>query len=218
MKTHIATLALIALLGCITTAPAADPASGEWTRLLEGNARFAAGKPQYPNQDAARRAATATGQKPFAVIVGCADSRTPPELLFDQGLGDLFVVRVAGNVIDAPALGSVEFAVANLGARLIVVLGHEKCGAVSAAVAALKGAPAPPGHIGSLVEAIKPAAAQARAAAGDPMENAVNANARRVVEQLKTTSSVLRPFLDRGELRVIGARYELASGKVEQIP
>ena len=203
----------------LSTASAAEPApSKEWQRLMEGNARFVAGKTEHPRQNAARRTETAAGQKPFAIVVGCADSRTSPELLFDQGIGDLFVVRLAGNVVDDAALGSVEFAVAQLGARLIVVLGHEKCGAVSAAVDAVKGAPAAPGHIGSIVEAIKPAAASVSGEAGDPVENAMKANIRKVAERLQKASPVLAPYVKSGELRVIGARYDLEDGKVQQVP
>lgn len=161
---------------------------------------------------------TASGQRPFAIVVGCADSRTAPEILFDQGLGDLFVVRLAGNIVDDAALGSIEFAVAKLGARLIIVLGHEKCGAVSAAVDSVKGAAAPPGHIGKVVDAIKPAAASVHGQAGDEVENALKANVRNVVDRLKNSSPVLAPYLKGGELTVVGARYDLDDGKVELVP
>lgn len=217
MKTTIAlafTITLAHVAACL-----AEPApSKDWQRLLDGNTRFLSGKAEHPHQNQARIAETANGQKPFAIVVGCADSRTSPELLFDQGLGDLFVVRLAGNIVDDAALGSVEFAVAKLGARLIVVLGHEKCGAVSAAVDAVKGAAAPPGHIGAVVDAIKPAAASVHGHEGDEVDNAVKANVGHVVERLKQVSPVLKPYLDRGELTVVGARYDLDQGKVEQIP
>lgn len=217
MKTTIA-LAVTFTFAQIAASLGQPAPAKEWQQLLDGNARFISGKAQHPHQDAVRIAETANGQKPFAIVVGCADSRTAPELLFDQGLGDLFVVRLAGNIVDAAALGSIEFAVAKLGARLIVVLGHEKCGAVSAAVDAVKGAAAPPGHIGAIVDAIRPAAASVHGHEGDEVDNAVKANVQHVVERLKKASPVLTPYLQSGELTVVGARYDLDQGKVEQIP
>lgn len=216
MKTNL-TLAITTLIALTATSPAEPAPNTDWQRLIAGNARFIAGTSQHPNQDAARRLETAEGQKPFAIVVGCADSRTSPELLFDQGIGDLFVVRLAGNIVDDAALGSVEFAVAKLGARLIVVLGHEKCGAVAAAVDAVKGGPAAPGSIGTIVDAIKPAAASVQAKEGDAVDNAMKANVRSVVERLKKASPVLAPYLQSGELKVVGARYDLDEGKVEQV-
>ena len=201
---------------CLAEAPAPLPA--QWQRLLDGNARFVSDQPRHPHQDSKRRSEVASGQKPFAVVIGCADSRTAPEILFDEGLGDLFVIRLAGNIVDDAALGSDEFAVAKFGARFIVVLGHEKCGAVSAAVDAVKGAAAPPGHIGAIVDAIKPAAASVHGKDGDEVDNAVRANVQAVVERLKTASPVLTPLFKSGELSVIGARYDLDDGKVQQVP
>ena len=201
---------------CLAETPAPLPAP--WQRLLEGNARFVSDQSKHPHQDGKRRTELATGQKPFAVIIGCADSRTAPEIIFDEGLGDLFVIRVAGNIVDDAVLGSVEFAVAKLGARLIVVLGHEKCGAVSAAVDAVKGASAPPGHIGAIVDPIKPAAASVHGKDGDEVDNAVRARVHAIVERLKTASPVLSPLLQSGELSLVGARYDLDDGKVQQVP
>lgn len=195
-----------------------SPQSKSWQRLLDGNARFVSDMPKHPRQDGKRRTEVAAGQKPFAVIIGCADSRTPPELLFDEGLGELFVVRLAGNIVDDAALGSVEFAVAKLGARLIVVLGHEKCGAVAAAVDAVKGAAAPPGSIGAIVDAIKPAAANVHGQPGDEVDNAVRANVLSIVERLKKASPILSPLVQNGELTLVGARYDLDDGKVQQLP
>lgn len=217
MKT-IATLAVTAVIALTATSHAEPATPTAMQRLMEGNARFVSGKSQHPNQTAARRDETAKGQKPFAIIVGCADSRTSPELLFDQGIGDLFVVRLAGNIVDDAALGSIEFAVAKLGARHIVVLGHEKCGAVAAAVESTKGADAPPGRIGAIVDAIKPAAMSVEGQEGDEVENAMKANVQRVVERLKKDSEVLAPYFKSGELTVAGARYDLEDGKVEQLP
>jgi carbonic anhydrase len=193
------------------------PPSAAWTRLREGNSRFVSGQLQHPHQDAQRRLETAAGQKPFAVIIGCADSRASPEILFDQGLGDLFVVRLAGNVVDDAALGSVEFAVANLGARLIVVLGHEKCGAVQATLGVMAGSAPPPGHIARIVEAIQPAALAAKAQPGDPLENAITENIRSVAARLRESSPVLAPYLASGALQIVGARYDLEAGKVQPV-
>jgi len=212
-----AIIALLTLAGSAFTG--AEPAdTTTWQRLLDGNARFVSGQSTHPHQDGARRAELAAGQKPFAVIIGCADSRTSPEILFDQGLGDLFVIRLAGNIVDDAALGSVEFAVAALGAKLIVVLGHEKCGAVKATVGVVNGDPAPANHIASIVEAIKPAVQAAKGRAGDAVENAVRENVHEVVEKLKAAAPVLEPLVKSGELKVVGARYDLDDGKVEIVP
>ena len=208
-------LAALSLAASAFAEPAAPP---DWQRLLDGNARFASGQLQHPRQDVEQRAAVAAGQKPFAIVIGCADSRTAPEILFDQGLGDLFVVRLAGNIVDDAALGSIEYAVENLGAKLIVVLGHEKCGAVTAALKALKDSAAPHGHIGVIVEAIKPAADSVKAQAGDPVDNAVRANVHSVVEHLKSSSPVLAPLVQSGALNIVGARYDLDDGKVQPVP
>lgn len=151
--------------------------------------------------------------------MGCADSRTSPELVFDQGIGDLFVVRLAGNIVDTSALGSIEYAVAKLGARLIVVLGHEKCGAVEAALHAVKSPGASKGskNIDAIVKAIKPAASSVIGKPGDETDNAVRANVQRIVTRLKTASPLLSPLFKSGELSVVGARYDLDEGKVEQV-
>ena len=212
-----AIIALLALAGsALTNAEPADTAA--WQKLLDGNGRFVSGQSKHQHQDVKRRAELAAGQKPFAVVIGCADSRTSPEILFDQGLGDLFVVRLAGNIVDDAALGSVEFAVAALGAKLIVVLGHEKCGAVKATVGVVNGDPAPANHIASIVEAIKPAAQASKGREGDAVENAVLENVREVVKKLKVSKPVLEPLVKSGELKVIGARYDLDDGKVEIVP
>jgi carbonic anhydrase len=185
------------------------------TQLAEGNARYVAGQPSHPHQDGARRTEVAAGQKPFAVVVGCSDSRTAPEILFDQGLGDLFVTRLAGNVVDDAALGSIEFAVAKLGARMVVVLGHEKCGAVTAAVDAETKGTVLPAHLGAFVDAIKPAAESVKDLPGDPVDNADCANVKWIVGKLKTSNPVLAPLVQSGELQIVGARYDLDDGKVE---
>jgi len=203
-RIFVATSAWVLLLG---SAPA-KAVPDALTALVEGNKRFTTGQVTHPNQSAARRHDVAAAQKPFAIIVGCADSRVPPELVFDQGLGEVFVVRAAGEVIDDVGLGSIEFAVAKLGARLIVVLGHERCGAVEAA---LKGG-AVPGHIGVVVDAIKPAISSASSAPGDPLDNAIRDNVRAVVARLRSSEPVLAPMVRDGSLRVVGAVYDLDTG------
>ncbi|MFN0058361.1 MAG: carbonic anhydrase [Planctomycetota bacterium] len=183
-------------------------------KLVEGNQRFVAGHAQRPNQDAARRAETAEKQHPFAAIVCCADSRVAPELVFDQGIGDLFVVRVAGNVLDDHLLGSLEYAVEHLHVGLIVVVGHERCGAVAATLA---GGHAP-GHIESLVAAIGPAVAGTAGEASEKLDAAVRANVAHVVEQLIATEPILSEHIAHHKLRVVGARYDLDTGAVELLP
>ncbi|MBW4494606.1 MAG: carbonic anhydrase [Oscillatoria princeps RMCB-10] len=182
-------------------------------KLMDGNKRFVEEKRTYPDQNRVRLAEVAQGQHPFAIVLGCADSRVPAEILFDQGIGDIFDIRVAGNITDDVVLGSIEYAAEHLGVPLIVVLGHEGCGAVKAA---LEGKPVP-GHIGSLLAAINPALAKAKGQAGDPLDNAVKANVKLVVEQLKSSQPILTELLKEGRLKIVGARYDLDSGKVETI-
>jgi|SoiMethySBSTD1v2_1073268.scaffolds.fasta_scaffold570373_2 carbonic anhydrase len=188
-------------------------------RLKLGNARFQAGSSAHFNQDRDRRLDLARGQHPFALVVGCADSRVPPEILFDQGLGDLFVVRVAGEVLDDLALASVEYAVEHLDVRTIVVLGHERCGAVQAT---LEGGELP-GHMKYLARAIAPhveeAKAQLRGKTGaipaEIFDQAVLQNVRGVVAGLEECGPILSALQHTGELRIVGARYDLDTGAVE---
>jgi len=179
-------------------------------KLVEGNKRYTSSKMIHPDQTAARRTAVANEQHPFAVVLSCSDSRVPPEVIFDQGIGDLFVIRVAGNILDNTALGSIEYAVEHLNVKLIVVLGHERCGAVSAAV---KGGEAL-GHIRFLVEAIQPAVEKAKQLPGDVIQNAVRVNVQNVVAQLKTSGSVIEEFVHEKKMEIIGARYDLDDGTV----
>ncbi|HMA34798.1 MAG TPA: carbonic anhydrase [Chloroflexia bacterium] len=184
-------------------------------RLLAGNHRYSSPNYVRPAETAERRLAVAAGQQPFACILGCSDSRVPLELVFDQGLGDLFVIRVAGNVAnDDAVLGSIEFAVQELGIPLVLVLGHERCGAVQATLAAvLQGTPVA-GHIGSLVADITPAVLQSRHQRGDHLDNAVRANVALVVGQLKAAAPILAPRVQADQLQIVGARYDLESGRV----
>jgi carbonic anhydrase len=169
---------------------------------------------EVPSRTAKRRKEVAKGQHPFAVVVGCSDSRVPPEIVFNQGYGDLFVIRTAGNVVDDVAMGSIEYAIEHLGVNLIMVLGHERCGAVDAA---LQGGEAH-GHIGALVGPIKPAIEKSKGQPGDPLDNAVRANIQRVVAQLKAAGPILSEKAKKGELKIVGARYDLETGDVDIVP
>ena len=179
-------------------------------KLLKGNKRFVALRAQHPNQGIKRRKEVIKGQKPFAVIVSCSDSRVPPEIIFDQGIGDLFVVRVAGNIIDDCALGSIEYAVDHLGTGLILVLGHGKCGAVTAVVKGEK----PHGHIRSIVKAILPAVKKAKQKPGDVLENAIRINVRQVVHEIKSSKPVIAEKIKRQQIRIAGAYYDIETGAV----
>lgn len=180
-------------------------------KLKEGNERFAARKSIHPNQSEARRAEVTKGQRPFAVILGCADSRVPPEIIFDQGIGDLFILRVAGNIADEALLASMEYAVDHLGVPLILVLGHQKCGAVQAAVTGGEAH----GHLEYLMEALRPAVETARSRPGDLAENTIRANVERVVRELQNSEPLLAKAVKKGALKILGGRYDLETGRVE---
>jgi carbonic anhydrase len=187
-------------------------------RLLAGNDRFVKGKPANPRRKPEDFRALAEGQNPVAVIIGCSDSRVPPELLFDQGVGDLFVVRVAGNVVSgagAVVKGSVEYAVAELNVPLIMVLGHSNCGAVKSAVKHLEAGDALPGAINDLVKPIKLAVARVKGRSGDKLANAIRANVEMGVARLKTLKPVLAGPVKKGQVKVVGAAYDLRTGRVK---
>lgn len=185
-------------------------------KLKQGNRAFLAGEAAEAGIRRQRRLEIAPAQHPFAIILGCADSRVPPELLFGQGLGDLFVIRNAGNTIDTAVMGSLEYAVLELAVPLVVVLGHERCGAVAAAVAVAEQGAGYPGSIGRMVEPIVPAALDARrAGAGDLVEASVRANVSRQVRRLRGSEPTLADQLQAGKLRVVGARYDLDDGHVD---
>ncbi|NTU59732.1 MAG: carbonic anhydrase [Deltaproteobacteria bacterium] len=187
------------------------PAEEALKLLLDGNERVVKGTARGPNRTALRRQELAAGQRPFAVVVTCSDSRVPPELLFDQGYGDLFVVRTAGNVVDAVALGSIEYAVEHLGVRLVVVLGHSRCGAVSAT---LEGG-ALPGHLPTIAEAIQPAVEAVRSKPGDLLANCVKANVKLVVQKIMRTSPDYVQNMEECVFRIVGGYYDLDTGKVQ---
>jgi carbonic anhydrase len=209
--------ALVAVTSGLVNSFAAEPSKvspDEALKLLiEGNARFVSGHLTHagPEQIAEARDTLSEGQSPFAVIVGCSDSRVGPEIVFDQGLGDLFVVRTAGEVVDATALGSIEYAVEHLGSSLVLVLGHEHCGAVAAAVAEAK----LPGHINAVLDAIEPAVKQTKGQPGDPVENAVRAQALDVAKQLQEAEPILAKRVESGTLKIVAGRYDLNTGKIE---
>jgi carbonic anhydrase len=201
---------------------AADPVakttltSDQALRLLkEGNDQFRMDAPYRAAQGRERRIELARGQAPFCVLVGCSDSRVPPELLFGRGLGELFIIRNAGNTIDTAALGSIEYGVGVLGCPLIVVLGHEACGAVAAAVEVVDRNATFPGVIGEMIQPIIPAVLAARSQSGDLLDNAVRMNARRVAGRLKTQSTVLQEALRQNKLKIIAARYDFDDGDVD---
>ena len=183
-----------------------------WHELEVGNQRFVAGKLQ-PRDVAARRTAVATGQHPPAMVLACADSRVPPELLFDQGLGDLFVVRTAGNVADPVVLASFEYAAEHLGARLLIVLGHERCGAVSAAVAG--GEPGSE-NLKALLAEISPSVEKLRGHVGEDMlvQRSVEENALHEAARMAAESPLLKDRIDKHQLEVIAAAYDLDTGRV----
>lgn len=184
--------------------------------LKEGNRSFTTDAPfRRETSDRDRRIEIARGQTPFVVLVGCSDSRVPPELLFGRGLGELFIVRNAGNTVDSTAMGSIEYGVAELGVPLVVVLGHEKCGAVQAAVSVVKDNAVFPGSIGRMVEPIVPAVLRAQGQAGDLLDNAVRENVRRTVQRLRTQEALLVDPIKAGKLKIVGARYDLDDGSVD---
>src|SRR5262249_1739817 len=214
--------------------PIVSPAEA-MSRLKEGNSRFTAGNSQHPHESAGERKYMAANspenagmislgmtseqaakrliksQHPFAIILSCSDSRVPPEIVFDEGLGDLFVVRVAGNIIDDHALGSIEDGADILGAGLIVVLGHQSCGAVDSAMKIIAAKGKAPGHIQSLVKAIKPVVDSTPK--GD-LETTTKANAKHVVDALRSSTPILKARVDSGDIQVIGGYYTLDTGAV----
>lgn len=181
-------------------------------QLMQGNKRFANQKTKQPNRGSFRLREVAKGQHPFAAILGCADSRVPAEIVFDQGLGDLFVVRVAGNVATDEEIGSLEFGTLVLGAKTILVLGHSSCGAVKATI---DNKPVP-GKIGSILDHIKPALADSKGQSGDTVKNVTIANIKSQIAVLKT-STVIADLITAGKLKIIGGFYDLDTGIVTPV-
>lgn len=211
-----------AALGAAASAEAAPSAKGSGLtpdaalqRLMDGNRAFLANELEPESRNRERRLAIAKSQSPFAVLVSCSDSRVPPEVLFGRGLGDLFIVRVAGNTVSPEGLGSIEYAVAELGVPLVVVMGHERCGAVAAAVSVVRDGADFPGAIGSMVQPILPAAIATRDTKEDWVDAAVRRNVVNVVERLKISGKLLEDPIAAGKLKIVGARYDLDDGKVD---
>ncbi|BCJ68725.1 carbonic anhydrase [Polymorphospora rubra] len=208
----------VAGVGAPTAASAGGPPPSTPTaaiaHLLAGNRRFTRGQARHPHQSPAYLRRLANGQDPFAITLGCADSRVSPEILFDQGLGDLFDNRVAGNIVDDLLLGSIEFAVEEFAPPLIVVLGHERCGAITATIEAIEHGGTAPGHIGTIVDALRPVVAPLVGGPGDVVDRAVKANVRAQVRALLDRSEIIQEKVRHGELAVVGARYDLDNGHV----
>ena len=184
-----------------------------WETLLTGNRRYASNAGHHPHQSAYRRAEVLPAQYPFAVIIGCSDSRVPPEIIFDCGLGDLFVVRAAGHTLDDAGYASVQYVIEQLGVKLIVVLGHSGCGAVKAVIDRIEA----PGHLGILIARLQSAVDAAAGQNGDLLHNAVTENVGQTVAHLKTLEPVLADLVAAGKLSVVGAHYDLESGLVSLI-
>ena len=217
----------IASLLCLAILPGVLLASEEtgrrdpdevWKELMAGNRRYVSAKPVRPHQAGPRRVELAKGQHPPTIVLSCSDSRVPPEMVFDQGLGDIFVVRVAGNIVDEDVLGSIEYAVEHLGSSLVVVMGHQSCGAVKAVVDNA----AADGHILPLVKKIMPVVAEIKKksdSCADPkslLDASISANVQQSVKQLKDDET-LSKFLAEHKIKIMGARYQLDSGKVQVV-
>ncbi|CAL9620667.1 carbonic anhydrase [Streptomyces sp. enrichment culture] len=185
--------------------------------LMAGNQRFVSGTPEHPNQDAVRRTETAPSQQPFAVLFGCSDSRLAAEIIFDRGLGDLFVVRTAGHVAGTEVLGSIEFGVSVLNAPLVVVLGHDSCGAVAAACSALENGQTPGGFVRDVVERVTPSVLAARAAGRESAEEILAEHIEHTVDLLLERSRVLAERVAAGRLAVVGLSYRLADGSAQLV-
>ena len=188
-----------------------------WQKLREGNERFVSGSSNHPNQDASRRSSLINQQHPFAVIFGCSDSRLAAEIIFDLGLGDAFVVRTAGQVIDDAVLGSLEYSVSLLDVPLIVVLGHDSCGAVTAAKQTVDTGEMPKGFLRDLVERITPSVLAARRNGFEEVNDMVVEHVQQVAERLVDSSRVISESVDKGEVAVIGVTYRLAEGRAELV-
>jgi carbonic anhydrase len=203
----------MAVYGRMSAMPTSNPIAA-WKSLKEGNERFVAGQPEHPSQSVEHRASLTKGQKPTAALFGCGDSRVAAELIFDQGLGDMFVVRTAGHVIDSAVLGSIEFAVTALGVPLIVILGHDSCGAVKATLAALDEGALPGGYVRDVVERVAPSILLGRR---EGLNRPDEFETRHVIEtaaQLLERSTAIAARVAAGELAVVGATYNLAEGRV----
>ncbi|MFI9150264.1 carbonic anhydrase [Streptomyces sp. NPDC053367] len=186
-------------------------------QLMAGNQRFAAGTPQHPNQDAARRAGLTSAQRPYAVLLGCSDSRLAAEIIFDQGLGDLFVVRTAGHAAGPEVLGSIEYGVSVLGCPLVVVLGHDSCGAVAATRAAVADGTAAPGYLRDVIERVTPSVLAAQAAGVSEDDGFIDTHVRHTVDFVLDRSRVLADRVSSGHTAVVGLSYALTDGNARPV-
>jgi carbonic anhydrase len=200
------------MCGMMCAMPNTTPVTA-WKTLKEGNERFVAGRPEHPNQSVERRASLTAGQKPTAIVFGCADSRVAAELLLDQGLGDVFVVRTAGQAIDSAVLGSIEYAVTALDVPLIVVLGHTGCGAVKAAVGALDDGAIPAGFVRDVVERVAPSILMGRRDGLSRVDEFEERHVRETVAQLMARSTAIAERVAAGTLAIAGVTYQLADGR-----
>ena len=212
----IAILLLLSLANLSTGQNAGEKITADsvLAELKTGNKHHMAHRYQHPHETLDRQRQLVSGQHPHAEILSCSDSRVPPEIVFDQGLGDLFIIRVAGNVASDTEIGSLEYGAEHLHIPLLVVLGHESCGAVTAAV---QGGP-PEGHIAALVDLIKPAVEKTRGMPGDPVANTVRINVEMVVKQLRSSTPILSELVAHGKLRIVGAVYSIETGLVTWLP
>ncbi|GAA3630024.1 beta-carbonic anhydrase CanB [Kineosporia mesophila] len=200
-------------------APDQQRANAAWQRLEEGNQRWASGLSGAAlSRTPERRASLVQGQAPFAMVLGCADSRLPTELLFDQGLGDIFVVRTAGHAVDDAVLGSVEYAVAVLGVDLVVVLGHDSCGAVAATAKTLGQGTVPGGYIRDIVERLSCDIASGQQSGLTSLDDLSRHHARSTAELLQNRSGIVRDAVEKNGLGIVAATYELGSGLVRSVP
>jgi carbonic anhydrase len=198
----------------MTAMPNSNPVSA-WKALREGNDRFVSGTPQHPSQGVADRERLVDGQKPTAVLFGCSDSRVAAEIIFDQGLGDMFVVRTAGHVIDSAVLGSIEFAIGVLGVPLIVVLGHDSCGAVKATLSAIDDGSVPGGYVRDVVERVTPSILVGRREGLSRIDEFETKHVNETVAQLNERSTLIRDAITAGTVAVVGATYHLSDGRTE---
>ena len=188
-----------------------------WEALLAGNERFISFNEDRPNQDAPRRRELRNGQTPAAVVISCSDSRVPVEIIFDVGLGDLFVVRTAGEILDQAVLASIEYATESIGVPLVIVMGHESCGAVAATAAALEGVALPGGYQRVLVEKVAPSILEAKAEGLSSIKEFEEHHVVATVNQLLSRSPEIHQKVETGELGIIGLRYRLSDGRTEPV-
>ena len=191
--------------------------SQAWAALIAGNERFVAGTPRHPNQSVEHRSELASGQRPFATLFGCSDSRVAAEVIFDQGLGDLFVVRTAGHVTSPTELGTLEFGVLVLDTPLIVVLGHDSCGAIKAAMSAYDEGTMPPGFLRDLVERVTPSVISAYRAGTRETEAVLTEHVRQPVTLIYERSAIIAERVRQGQVAIVGLTYALAQGQTSLV-